>query len=163
VCLAAIAVLAIAAAIALSRGNDPAPEQAAAPAARCRDEAQPYGEPPGGFIYEPADEATRARTMQALGLDDAGGRVDMQLAKQGPLTLGSIVGVPSDDPDAYASEVVARAAAGDVEVQRGTGFALIPLGSGSAVAVGVRGCRAVMISAQDPKAVQFLAALVLGG
>jgi hypothetical protein len=129
----------------------------------CHDLKPPYGSAPDGFKYEEADETTRRKTITALHLDDKAGRVDMRLVRRTGLTLGSIVGVPSKDPADYAATLVATAQSGGVNVTRANGYALIPLGSGQQVAVGVRGCRAVLISSQDPNATKYLADVVFAG
>jgi hypothetical protein len=126
-------------------------------ATACTPVADPFGSPPDGFAYEKVDEVTRAKTIAALRLDAPG--MDMRAARQGTLTLGTLVGVPSKDPQAYVDELVATAEKGS-PVSRQAGFTLIPLESGTVVAVGVRGCTAVLISAQDPNAVRFLATAV---
>ncbi len=130
-------------------------------ASACGDPSNPYGSPPDNFTYEPAEEAARAKAVESLDLSESGGRVEMTLVRRTGLTLGSIIGVPSDDPEAYADEIVTRAEKGGAGVTHGTGYALIPLSSGTGVAVGVRGCRTVLITAQDPAAVQYLATVVL--
>jgi hypothetical protein len=129
---------------------------------QCSDASNPYGAAPDGFAYEPVDEATRSKTMKALSLDDSGGRVDMREAKRGGVTLGTIVGVPSPDPGAYVSRIVGQAQAGGVQVTKAPGYAVIPLPDGTHVAIGVRGCLAVLISSQDPNGVTYLATAVLG-
>jgi hypothetical protein len=123
----------------------------------CAETADAYGTAPDGFKYEKVDEATRAKTVRALNLNEAGGRVDMRAARREGLTLGTLVGVPSPDPGAYVSELVQTAQTGGAPVKKKQGYTVIPLSSGSVFAVGVRGCRAVLISATDPKAVPFLA------
>jgi hypothetical protein len=144
-------------------GNDPdetAPVTASA--TPCKEAADPYGTAPDGFEYEQVDEATRAKTVKALNLDEAGGRVDMRAARRGGLTLGTLVGVPSKDPGAYAIGLVRTAERGGAPVTKRDGYAVIPLAGGSVVAVGVRGCRAILINAQDSTAVPFLADAVFG-
>lgn len=143
----------------LLRGGDDEPETASeTPAATaCTPVADPFGSPPNGFAYEKVDDATRRKTIEALRLDPAG--VDMRAARQGPLTLGTLVAAPSEDPAGYVDELVSTAERGS-PVSRQQGFTLIPLESGTVVAVGVRGCTAVLISAQDPNAVRFLATAV---
>ena len=126
-------------------------------AAACTPVADPFGSPPDGFTYAKVDEQTRQKTIDALRLDAAG--VDMRAARQGPATLGTLVGAPSKNPQAYVDELVSTAEKRS-PVSRQQGFALIPLESGTVVAVGVRGCTAVLISAQDPNAVRFLATAV---
>ncbi len=123
----------------------------------CVETADAYGTAPDGFKYEKVDEATRAKTVKALNLDEAGGPVDMRAARREGLTLGTLVGIPSQDPAAYVSELVQTAQTGGAPVKKRKGYTVIPLASGSVFAVGVRGCRAVLISATDPKAVPFLA------
>jgi hypothetical protein len=123
----------------------------------CAETPDAYGTAPDGFKYEKVDEATRAKTVKALNLNESGGRVDMRAARREGLTLGTLVGVPSPDPGAYVSELVQTAQTGGAPVKKKQGYTVIPLSSGSVFAVGVRGCRAVLISATDPKAVPFLA------
>jgi len=141
------------------QGDDDAPETAKETpvAAACTPVADPFGSPPDGFAYAKVDEETRAKTIAALRLDEAG--VDMRAARQGPLTLGTLVAAPSKDPQAYVDDLVSTAEKRS-PVSRQPAFALIPLESGTVVAVGVRGCTAVLISAQDPNAVRFLATAV---
>ena len=81
----------------------------------------------------------------------------MRAARREGLTLGTLVGVPSADPGAYVTELVKTAQTGGAPVKKQKGYAVIPLSDGNVVAVGVRGCRAVLISATDPTAVPFLA------
>ena len=88
------------------------------------------------------------------------GAVDMRKATRTGLTLGQLVAVPGNDPAEYASSLVAAAQGGGADVTRGNGFMIIPLESGQTVAVGVRGCNTILINAQDPEAVKFLAANV---
>jgi hypothetical protein len=130
----------------------------------CRALDPPYGEPPQDFAYEPVPEARRAQTVKALRVDEAAGKVDVLRAQQrsSGLSLGEIVGVPSKDPARYASSLIASSQASGAEVQGGRGYAILPLASGKGVAVGVKGCRTVLISAQDPEATKFLAAAVFG-
>src|ERR1700752_5041057 len=111
--LLALIVFAIALAWGISQflpsNNDDEPTAQSTPTAAaspCQDIAKPYGDAPDGFSYEKVDEATRAKTVKALNLDEAGGRVDMRKATRGGLELGSIVGVPSNDPAQYASSLV---------------------------------------------------------
>jgi hypothetical protein len=73
------------------------------------------------------------------------------------------VRVPSADPAAYAGEVVGTAESAGAPVTKGKGYDVLPLQGGSVVAVGVRGCSTILISAQDPKAVPFLADAVFTG
>jgi hypothetical protein len=128
----------------------------AAPTA-CVESADAFGTAPDGFKYEKVDEATRAKTVKALNLDESAGAVDMRAARREGLTLGTLVGVPSRDANAYVIDLVKSAQTGGAPVKKKPGYAVIPLDSGTVVAVGVRGCRAVLISATDPKAVPFLA------
>jgi hypothetical protein len=96
--------------VARGGGDEPAPDAAAAPAATatpCREAKRPYGSAPGGFAYERAGAATREKTVNALGLDPKG--VDMRVARRTGIALGSLVGVPSQDPGAYVEQVVGRA------------------------------------------------------
>jgi hypothetical protein len=143
----------------LLRGDDDQPETASeTPAATaCTTVADPFGSPPNGFKYEKVSEETRRNTIKALGLDES---VDMRAARQGGITLGTLVGAPSKDPQGYVDELVRTAERGRSPISRQQGFTLIPLESGTVVAVGVRGCTAVLISAQDPNAVRFLATAV---
>jgi hypothetical protein len=142
---------------ALQGDDEPEAVQETPVAAACTPVADPFGSPPDGFTYDKVDEDTRQKTVAALRLDAAG--VDMRAARQGALTLGTLVGVPSKDPQAYMDELVSTAEKRS-PVSRQQGFALLPLESGTVVAVGVRGCTAVLISAQDPNAVRFLATAV---
>jgi hypothetical protein len=137
--------------------DQPAHGAAAATPTACRETADAYGTAPDGFKYETVDEATRAKTVKALNLDESGGRVDMRAARREGLTLGTLVGVPSRDPNIYVTELVKSAQTGGAPVTKKKGYAVIPLNSGTVVAVGVRGCRAVLISATDPTAVPLLA------
>lgn len=152
-----------------SKGDDEPERTAASPTATatakpsaCKPVDPPYGTPPDDFTYAPVEEAKRAQTVTALRLDEAEGKVDVREARQtsSGLSLGSIVGVPSKTPDEYATDLVASVAAGGAEVQRANGYAIVPLKSGSSVAVGVKGCQTVLVNAQDPNAVQFLAAAI---
>ena len=87
----------------------------------------------------------------------------MRLVQRTGLTLGSIVGVPSKDPADYAATMVATAKTGGANVTPGNNYALIPIGTtGQQVAVGVKGCKAVLISSQDPNATKYLADAVFG-
>ena len=78
---------------------------------------------PDNFAYEPAEEAARTKAVKSLDLNESGGRVEMHLVRRTGLTLGSIIGVPSDDPDAYADEIVSRAERGGAGVTHGAGYA----------------------------------------
>lgn len=131
---------------------------------RCEEADPPYGEPPQDFTYEPVEESQRARTVKALQLDEAEGKVDVRQVKQtsSGLSLGEVVGVPSKDPADYASRLVASSEASGSKVEKGDGYAVLPLASGKGVAVGVKGCRTVMISALDPNATKFVAAAIFG-
>jgi hypothetical protein len=131
----------------------------------CRALDPPYGDPPQDFTYEPVAESRRAETVTALRLDEAAGTVDVLAAKQksSGLSLGEIVGVPSENPADYAASLVANFQTGGAQVERGRGYAILPLESGKRVAVGVKGCRTVMISALDPNATKFLAAAIFSG
>jgi hypothetical protein len=131
-----------------------------ATAAACSETSDAYGTPPDGFKYEKVDEATRAKTVKALGLDESGGRVDMRAARREGLTLGTLVGVPAQDPTAYVADLVKTAQTGGAPVKRQKTYTAIPLSSGSVIAVGVRGCQAILITASDPTAVPFLAEAV---
>jgi hypothetical protein len=133
----------------------------AAPTA-CKALDPPYGAPPQDFTYDAVDEARRAETVKALKLDEAEGKVDVLAAKQtsSNLSLGEIVGIPSQDPAQYASSLIASFQTGGAKVEAGNGYAILPLESGKQVAVGVKGCRTVLISALDPEAVKFLAAAI---
>ncbi|HWK26458.1 MAG TPA: hypothetical protein VNS09_07850 [Solirubrobacter sp.] len=138
----------------------PTPSAAATP---CTDVAKPFGSPPpGGFAFKKVDEATRAKTVAALHLDEAGGKVQMRAAQRAGLTLGTVVRVPSSKPDAYALELLRAAEQAGAEIQRGSTYAVLPLQGGSAVAVGVRGCATLLVNAPDPTAVPFIADAVFG-
>ena len=54
--------------------------------------ADPYGPAPDSFTYEKVDEKTRAKTVKALNLDEADGRVEMRAARAPGSTLGTLVG-----------------------------------------------------------------------
>jgi hypothetical protein len=133
----------------------------AAPTA-CKALDPPYGDPPRDFTYAAVDESRRAETVKALKLDEAGGKVDVLTAKQesSDLSLGEIVGVPSQDPARYASSLIASFRTAGAKVEGGDGYAILPLASGKQVAVGVKGCRTVLITALDPEAAKFLAAAI---
>jgi len=124
----------------------------------CTRAASTFGDPPDTFSYEKVDAKTRANTIKALGLDQSEGQVEMVKVGRGGLTLGQLVGVPDDtDPADYAASLVASAQGSGAKVTKGKGYAIIPLSNGSKVGVGIRGCDTILISAQDPNAVQFLA------
>jgi hypothetical protein len=139
--------------------GDPGPGTASvtATAPPCREVSDSFGAPPDTFAYEKVDEKTRAKTVKALGLDEAGGKVEMRAARRTGLTLGTLVRVPSKDPSVYADELVATAERANAPVTKGRGYDVLPLAGGSVVAVGVRGCATILISASDPSAVPFLA------
>lgn len=143
----------------LRGGDEPETADETPAATNCTPIPDTFGSPPDSFAYAKVDEPTRRKTIAALRLDEAGGRVDMRAARQGAITLGTLVGVPTRDPAAFVGELVKTAERGS-PVSRQKGFTLIPLESGTVVAVGVRGCSAVLISAQDPNAVRFLATAV---
>ena len=146
------------------KGDDGDPKATPTPtptAIACTPAPSTFGEPPDTFTYDKVDEKTRANTVKALQLDEADGPVEMVKAARGGLTLGQLVGVPDNtDPADYAASLVASAQGGGAAVTRGKGYAIIPLQGGQKVAVGVRGCDTILISAQDPTAVQFLAETV---
>lgn len=124
----------------------------------CQPAPNTFGEPPDSFTYDKVDEKTRASTVTALKLDEADGKVEMVNVARGKLTLGQLVAVPdTSDPADYASSLVASAEGGGAKVVHGKGYAVIPLTSGQQVGVGVRGCNTILINAQDPNAVTFLA------
>jgi hypothetical protein len=123
----------------------------------CTDVADAFGAPPDTFAYEKVDEKTRASTVKALNLDEAGGKVEMRAARRSGLTLGTLVRVPSEDPSAYAQNLVDTAERAGAPVTKSKGYTVLPLQGGSVVAVGVRGCSTILISASDPSAVPFLA------
>jgi hypothetical protein len=129
-------------------------------ASTCRPASSTFGKPPDTFAYEKVPESMRAQTVKALKLDEAEGKVKMIKAARGGLTLGQLVAVPGKDPADYASSLVAAAQQGGAKITRGQGFAIVPLDTGQKIAVGVRGCDTILITAQDPNAVQFLAANV---
>lgn len=159
--IVAATIVALIVATPLLQSGEDKPDQASETpvVVECTPVADPFGSPPDSFAYEKVDEDTRQKTIVALRLDDSGGRVDMRAARQAEITLGTLVGVPSANPSAYVDELVATAERGS-PVSRQRGFTLIPLESGTVVAVGVKGCTAVLISAMDPNAVRFLAAAV---
>jgi len=136
-----------------------------ATATDCQEADPPYGTPPDDFSYVEVAEDKRAKTVAALQLDEAEGKVDVRDVTQtsSKLVLGSLVGVPSKDPVTYASRLVASSAATGSEVERASTYALIPLASGKKIAVGVKGCRTVMITAADPEATKFIATAIFSG
>lgn len=131
-------------------------------ATECEEADPPYGTPPDDFAYVEVAEDKRVQTVKALQLDESEGKVDVRDVQQtsSKLVLGSLVGVPSKDPVDYASRLVASSSATGAEVERASTYALIPLQSGKKIAVGVKGCRTVMITAADPEAVKFIAASI---
>jgi hypothetical protein len=132
-----------------------------APAATpCKDLEEPYGSAPGGFKYQKADASTRKKTITALGIKADG--VDMRLARRGGITLGSLVGIPSGDPGDYVSTVLGRAQSSGAKVEKDAGFSVITVPNGADIAIGAKGCRAVMITSQDPNGVRYLASAVFG-
>lgn len=144
----------------IAKGKDDPPAGAAsvtATATPCQDVSDPFGAAPDSFKYEKVSEKTRASTVKALNLDEAGGKVDMRAARRTGLTLGTLVRVPSKDPGAYVSQLVQAAESGGAPVTSSKHYTVLPLQGGSVVAVGVRGCSTILISAQDPSAVPFLA------
>ena len=149
-----------------SKGDDKerasATPTATAAATECKALDPPYGTAPQDFAYVPVAEDKRVQTVKALRLDEAEGKVDVRDVQQtsSKLNLGSLVGVPSKDPIDYASRLIASSQATGAEVERASRYALIPLQSGKQIAVGVKGCRTVMISASDPEAVKFIAAAI---
>ncbi|MDA0180212.1 hypothetical protein OJ997_07895 [Solirubrobacter phytolaccae] len=161
----AIAAIVVIAQFLPSKGEDD--RAAATPTATavvndCKELDPPYGSPPQDFEYAPVDEAKRAETVKALQLDEAEGKVDVRDAKQSSsgLALGAIVGVPSKDPAKYAADLVASVQTGGAKIDRQAGYVIVPLSNGRGVAVGIKGCRTVLISAQDPNATKFLAAAI---
>jgi hypothetical protein len=68
--------------------------------------------------------------------------------------------VPSKNPAKYASDLVASVQTGGAKIERQAGYVIVPLANGRGVAVGIKGCRTVLISAQDPNATKFLAAAI---
>jgi hypothetical protein len=159
--LAVVVVCAVALAFGLSQliKKDPATGSAevTATATPCQDVSDPFGPPPDTFAYEKVDEKTRAKTVKSLNLDEAEGKVEMRAARRTGLTLGTLVRVPSKNPTAYADGLVAAAEHGGAPVKKAKGYTVLPLAGGSVVAVGVRGCSTILISAADPSAVPFLA------
>jgi hypothetical protein len=155
---------ALTSALGLGEGEDeaaaPTPTGSPTP---CTPVADPYGPAPEGLSYTAVDEATRRRTVKALKLDGRSGRVDMRTATRDGATLGTLVAVPSKDPAAYADELVSTARRGGAPIREGKAYSTIPIEGGTVVAVGVRGCRAVLISAGDPAAVPVLADAVFRG
>ena len=128
----------------------------------CTPLREPYGSPPAKFEYKQAPESQRAATVKALNLNETGGKIDMRLAEQGGITLGSIVGIPTDDPDSYVNQLASTVKAGGGAVTAGSGYFLIPLANGQCIAAGAKGCRAVLIASQDPNGLKFLAASIFG-
>ena len=162
--LVVVVVFAVALAFGLSQllkkdPSDPATGSAdvTATATPCQDVADPFGPPPDTFAYEKVDEKTRAKTVESLNLDEAEGKVEMRAARRSGLTLGTLVRVPSKNPSAYADGLVETAERGGAPVRKSKGYTVLPLQGGSVVAVGVRGCSTILISASDPTAVPFLA------
>jgi hypothetical protein len=147
------------------KDDPPASTSAAvsATATPCVKIADPFGAPPDSFTYEKVSEKTRAGTVKALNLDEGGGTVEMRAVRRTGLTLGTIVRVPSDDPGAYASQLVDTAQRAGAPIKKAKGYDVLPLQGGSVVAVGVRGCSTMLISAQDPTAVPFIADTVFAG
>ena len=137
--------------------DDPPTGSASATAAPCKEVSDPFGPPPETFAYEQVSEKTRAQTVKALKLDEAGGKVEMRAARRTGLTLGTLVRVPSRDPSAYVNELVSAAERGGAPVTKSKGYTVLPLQGGTVVAVGVRGCSTILISAPDPSAVPFIA------
>jgi hypothetical protein len=156
--VAVIGIVVIGALSQLLKKDDPAPSASAtATATPCQDVADPFGTPPDTFKYEKVSEKTRASTVKALNLDEAGGKVEMRAARRTGLTLGTLVRVPSQDPSAYAEGLVETAERANAPVKKSKGYDVLPLQNGSVVAVGVRGCATILISAPDPTAVPFIA------
>ena len=87
----------------------------------------------------------------------AAGWASMRAARRTGLTLGTLVRVPSEDPSAYADGLVETAERAHAPVKQSKGYTVLPLAGGSVVAVGVRGCATILVSAPDPSAVPFLA------
>jgi hypothetical protein len=137
--------------------DDPGTGTVSATATPCKDVSDPFGPPPDTFAYEKVDEKTRASTVKSLNLDEAGGKVEMRAARRSGLTLGTLVRVPSKDPGAYAQSLVETAERAGAPVTNSKNYDVLPLQGGSVVAVGVRGCSTILISASDPTAVPFLA------
>jgi hypothetical protein len=136
------------------------PEEAATvtpTATPCQEASDPFGPPPDTLAYEKVDEKTRAKTVEALKLDEAAGKVEMRAARRSGLTLGTLVRVPSQNPSAYADELITTAERANAPVTKGKRYDVLPLAGGSVVAVGVRGCATILISASEPSAVPFLA------
>jgi hypothetical protein len=132
-------------------------DRAAATPAPCRPAHPRYGKAPQGLTYAPANAQLRRRTLRSLQL---GGGADLQLLQRDGVVYGEVVGVPSRDPQGYVDHLV-REAKG--EAKPGPGYSLIPFADNDAVAVGVRGCRAVYVSAATPDDVRVLAPAVLRG
>ena len=87
-----------------------------------------YGVAPDGFKYEKVDEATRAKTVKALNLNESGGPVDMRAARREGLTLGTLVrrSEPGSRPPT-CSELVETAQTGGAPVKKRKGYTVIPL------------------------------------
>jgi hypothetical protein len=162
--LLVVAVVGVAVTGALSqlfkKDEDPAPGAAVtatSTAAPCKDVSEPFGAPPDTFTYEEVPEKTRASTVKALNLDEAAGKVQMRAVRRTGLTLGTLVRVPSKDPSAYADGLTETAKRANAPITEGKGYDVLPLQGGTVVAVGVRGCATILISAPDPSAVPFIA------
>jgi hypothetical protein len=137
--------------------DPPAGGSASVTATPCTEVSDPFGPPPDTLAYEKVDEKTRAKTAKALKLDEAGGKVEMRAARRSGQTLGTLVRVPSEDPAAYARDLVRTAERGGAPVTKSKRYSVLPLQGGSVVAVGVRGCSTILIGAPDPSAVPFVA------
>jgi hypothetical protein len=96
----------------------------------------------------------RRRTLRALKVD---ARADLQLVERGGTTYGEVVGVPAPDPHGFVDHMVRQA---NGKAAKGPRYALIPFGDNAIVAVGARGCRAVLVAAATPDDVRVLAAAV---
>lgn len=157
-------VIAVAPLVSPNKDDEPVTTSATptATVTKCEEADPPYGEPPQDFSYEPVEESVRAKTVKALQLDEAEGKVDVRKAQQtsSGLSLGEVVGVPSQSPAKYASRLVASSQASGSKIETENGYAILPLASGKGVAVGVKGCRTVLISALDPNATKFIAAAI---
>jgi len=99
----------------------------------------------------------RRRVLSALKLDH---RSDLQIVQRDGVAYGVVVGVPSRDPHGYVDRLVAEAKG---KAKPGDGFSLIPFDDDKVVAVGVRGCRAIYVSAATPDDVRVLAPVVING
>ena len=81
----------------------------------------------------------------------------MRAARRTGLTLGTLVRRAERGPERVRDGLVETAERAHAPVTKAKGYTVLPLAGGSVVAVGVRGCATILISAPDPNAVPFLA------